>query len=75
MNDEDEPKYYTCNGMSPLDAFRMGLLSRDEYIGFIKGNIIKYVVRCEYKGDVLGDLDKAMDYLNKYMDVIKNEMR
>lgn len=60
--------------MSPLDAFRMGLLSRDEYIGFIKGNIIKYVVRCEYKGDVLGDLEKAMDYLNKYVDVIKNEM-
>ena len=35
-----EPDYYAGNGLSPLEAFKKGLLSREETIGFIKGNII-----------------------------------
>lgn len=58
-----QPEYYKGNGMSPLDAFKQGLISRDEYCGFIKGNIIKYVVRCEKKSDPIEDIDKAMHYL------------
>ena len=58
-----EPNYYSKNGLSPLKAYKMGLISYEEYIGFIKGNIIKYVVRCDKKGQGLSDLDKAMDYL------------
>lgn len=70
----DEPKYYKANGMSPMEAFSKGLLSRDEYVGFIKGNIIKYVVRCEYKNDdPIGDLDKASNYLYELYCVIGSE--
>ena len=58
-----EPDYYCKDGLSPLTAFQMGLISRDEYIGFIKGNIIKYVVRCDKKGQAGSDLKKARDYL------------
>lgn len=58
-----EPEYYCKNGLSPLKAFEKGLLSREEYIGFLKGNIIKYIIRCEEKEDVLGDLKKATTYL------------
>ena len=58
-----EPNYYNQNGLSPLEAFKMGLLSDEEFIGFCKGNIIKYVIRAEYKDDVVGDLDKAIDYI------------
>ena len=58
-----EPEYYAKNGLSPLKAYKMGLISYEEYIGFIKGNIIKYVVRCDKKGQGSSDIDKAIDYL------------
>ena len=58
-----EPEYYSKDGLSPLTAFQMGLISHDEYIGFIKGNIIKYIIRCDKKGQAESDLNKAKDYL------------
>lgn len=58
-----EPKYYCGNGLSPNEAFKQGLVSEEEFIGFIKCNVIKYVVRCDKKGQTLSDIDKAIDYL------------
>lgn len=57
-----EPEYYNRNGLSPLKAFEQGLISYEEYMGFIKGNIIKYVVRCDKKGQGVSDVNKALDY-------------
>ena len=68
-----EPDYYCKDGMSPMEAFSKGLLSRDEYVGFIKGNIIKYVVRCEDKDDPIGDLDKANNYICELYYVLGSE--
>lgn len=67
------PEYYNKNGFSPLEAFQKGLLSRDEYVGFLKGNIIKYVVRCEYKDDPIKDLDKIEHYLWELYYVLGSE--
>ena len=69
----EQPEYYVKNGMSPVDAFKQGLLSRDEYCGFIKGNIIKYVVRCEMKSDPIKAIDKAMNYLYELYYLIGSE--
>ena len=57
-----EPDYYAGNGLSPLSAFKQGLLSEEEYIGFLKGNIIKYVVRAGKKDDATKDMNKCIDY-------------
>ena len=57
-----EPNYYAGNGLSPLQAFKNGLISEDEYLGFLKGNIIMYVVRAGHKDDEVRDIDKAIDY-------------
>ena len=59
----EEPVYYNSNGLSPNQAFEQGLISNEEFIGFIKGNIIKYVVRCGKKGNPIEDIDKAISYL------------
>ena len=59
----EEPFYYNSNGLSPNQAFEQGLISNEEFIGFIKGNIIKYVVRCGKKGNPIEDIDKAISYL------------
>lgn len=64
---KEQPEYYNKNGFSPIDAFKQGLISREEYIGFIKGNIIKYTVRAGHKNGGVPtsreDIHKAIHYL------------
>ena len=66
----DEPNYYDMNGFSPLRAMKNGLISTDEYIGFLKGNVIKYVVRAGHKDSPYEDIDKAIDYLLHLRDIM-----
>ncbi len=67
-----EPKYYNVNGLSPVNAFKLGLMSKEEYKGFIKGNIIKYVVRFDKKGQAKSDIDKAISYLELLKELEEN---
>ena len=74
----EEPVYYNSNGLSPNRAFEQGLISNEEFIGFIKGNVIKYVVRCGKKGNPIDDIYKAIDYLQllkKIMSGVMNDER
>ena len=66
-----EPDYYCKDGLSPNGAFRQGLISKEEFIGFCKGNVIKYVVRCGKKDDAIKDIDKAINYLELLKKVIE----
>lgn len=70
-----EPDYYASNGLSPLEAFKQGLLSREETIGFIKGNVIKYTVRAGHKENASSDIVKAIDYLTHLKELYEAEMR
>lgn len=70
LKNSNEPSYYNCNGLSPLEAFKEGLLSKEEVIGFCKGNVIKYTVRAGKKDDALEDIDKAIDYLENLKEVL-----
>ncbi len=38
-------------------------LDKNEYQGYLTGNIIKYISRCNKKGEKLKDLRKALTYL------------
>lgn len=67
----DEPSYYNSNGLSPLQAFKQGLLSQEEYMGFLKGNIIKYTVRCDKKCNGAEDMSKCIDYCNHLKDLFQ----
>ena len=69
-----EPEYYAGNGLSPLEAFKKGLLSREETIGFIKGNIIKYVTRAGHKHNASEDMVKAIDYCGHLKRLYEDEM-
>ena len=73
MNEEksEEPVYYNSNGLSPNQAFEQGLISNEEFIGFIKGNVVKYVVRCGKKGNPIEDIDKAISYLQLLKKIMK----
>ena len=69
MSEHEEPEYYNSNGLSPIGAFKRGLISKEELIGFYKGNIIKYVVRAGKKESAVEDLSKAKSYINFYLDL------
>ena len=68
-----QPSHYSSDGMSPVDCFREGLIGIEEYKGFCKGNVIKYVVRAGKKGgeSALKDYSKAVDYLFLLIDMEK----
>ena len=70
-----EPDYYAGNGLSPLEAFKKGLLSREETIGFIKGNVIKYTVRAGKKDNASRDIVKAIDYLTHLKKLYESDDR
>lgn len=60
---EEEDKHYSGT-IQPLE-FMQANMSKDEFIGFLKGNVIKYVSRAGKKrgSSVKEDLLKAKRYL------------
>jgi len=47
------------------------MLSKDEYIGYLKGNILKYQLRLGKKDDVTKELVKIKDYTNELEELLK----
>ena len=60
-------RYKGKDGKDLLQLFEESLLSDDEYKGFLKGNVYKYIKRYEVKNGK-EDLEKATVYLNKLYD-------
>lgn len=59
---EKQEKRYKHGSIECIDALR-SCLSEEEFRGFCKGNVIKYLWRSDYKGGK-EDLEKARDYLD-----------
>lgn len=53
--------HYQRMTIQPWDVMR-ACMSREEWLGFLRGNVIKYVMRERSKGGV-EDLRKALHYL------------
>lgn len=45
----------------------------DYGLNFNRGNIIKYVCRAGKKGSEIQDLEKAMDYLSRELETLREE--
>ena len=60
MSDVDNPSHYTQGGIECIDAIRAALTD-EEFRGYCKGNMLKYVWRERYKGGAQ-DLAKAATY-------------
>lgn len=68
MTEDIRPDHYsTGNGNDLIDLFKMGLLSDDQFRGFCKGNVHKYITRYQDKNGV-EDLTKARTYLDFLID-------
>lgn len=78
QNNVNHPTHYQSDsGIECIDAIQ-AMSSPDEFVGFLKGNIIKYVWRYKNKSGV-EDLEKAQWYLNKLIETqqsyVKEEVK
>jgi len=67
----NKPSHYTNSSIESINYIK-SILSRDEFIGWLRGNISKYLHRYKYKNGV-EDLKKAEFYLKLLID-IESEM-
>lgn len=60
--------HYKSKAVQPWEAME-SCMSKEEFAGFLRGNVIKYTMRCKDKGGV-EDLLKAQHYLEKLLEVL-----
>lgn len=65
------PDYYKSDGVETIDYLH-AFLTEDEFNGFCKGNIIKYVSRANRKNGI-EDIRKARDYIGYLITSMKGE--
>jgi len=58
--------HYLSKSVQPWDAME-SWMSEEAFKGFIWGNVIKYLARCDDKGGKI-DLEKARHYLDKLIE-------
>jgi hypothetical protein len=63
----NNPSHYTTGGIECIDAMQ-AMLSRDEFIGYLRGNVFKYQWRYQHKNGV-EDLKKAQWYANRLIEL------
>lgn len=61
------PTHYTIGGIESWKILK-AKLTEEEFRGYLKGNALKYLLRCNWKGMHDVDLQKAKWYLNKLVE-------
>lgn len=64
----NHPAHYLVGGIETLDYIK-AKLDFDEYKGYLKGCIIKYLSRANHKGHPLEDYRKAKFYMDKLVEL------
>ena len=67
----NSPAHYKHGKKETIDVIR-DCMESDEYHGYLKGNVLKYVSRYKWKGEPLEDLEKAQWYLNRLVKEVKD---
>ena len=68
----NSPNHYTSGSIECIDGIEASM-SAEAFKGYCKGAALKYLWRYERKHKSLEDLKKAQWYLNKLIEVVKNE--
>lgn len=63
MSDEvNHPAHYTTGAVECIEAIE-AMLTREQFIGFLRGQVVKYLWRADHKGSTEKDQQKAAWYL------------
>ena len=66
----NNPPHYNKGNIECIDAIE-AMLTHEEYVGYLRGNSLKYRWRFRYKNGIQ-DLEKAEWYENRLMEVLNN---
>jgi len=69
MDNVNNPAHYGTGNIECIDYIE-DFLTREEFIGYLRGNIAKYMHRWRYKNG-LEDLEKSQWYLNRLIEVVR----
>lgn len=63
--------HYASKAVQPWDAMQ-AWMSREEFAGYLRGNVLKYMARCNDKGGI-EDVQKARHYIDKLIEVLEQK--
>ena len=64
IDDVNHPPHYKIGGIETIDVIE-AKLTPEEFRGYLKGNVVKYLTRIGYKDDAGKDVDKMVWYALK----------
>lgn len=64
IDDVNHPPHYQIGGIETIDIIK-AKLTPDEFRGYLKGNVVKYLTRAGHKDDAGKDVDKMVWYATK----------
>jgi hypothetical protein len=70
----NHPSHYNQNGIEVLDILK-AYMTREQYLGFLRGNMLKYSLRAPYKGNEDQDLEKMRFYTAQFLDEIRGDKK
>ena len=68
----NHPNHYNSYSREVIDTMK-GSMTSEEFKGYLKGNVMKYLTRYQFKNGV-EDLKKAQWYLNKLTKIVDDEI-
>ena len=72
MDNVNHPKHYLVGGIEAIDVIA-SRLTKEEFIGYLKGSKLKYDLRYPFKGRPEEDLEKSEWYKNRLVEVLRDE--
>tara|TARA_R110000744_G_C19217387_1_gene546723 strand:- start:71 stop:292 length:222 start_codon:yes stop_codon:yes gene_type:complete len=60
----NSPEHYNMLDIEAIDLIEMSM-TKDEFQGYLKGNVLKYVIRYKHKGQPKQDIAKGLWYLKR----------
>jgi hypothetical protein len=63
----NKPDHYNVGSIEAIEAIKASM-PENEFRGYLKGNLMKYVWRYDYKGKPVEDLRKARWYLERLIE-------
>mgnify|MGYP003654264970 FL=1 len=68
----NRPPHYLQGGIETIDVIE-SRLTKEEFVGYLKGTKMKYDLRYPFKGDIEGDLAKSEWFRHKLVATLRNE--
>mgnify|MGYP003111520243 FL=1 len=67
----NNPEHYNKLDVEAIDLIEMSM-TRNEFLGYLKGNVLKYIIRYRHKGKAAEDLGKCIWYLTRLKDKVED---